>query len=200
MCLRAFSLLASGALLSFGPSLLSAQAEFGIKGGVSFGDISNKGLLPGDLDNRTGFAAGAAFGWRSTGPLGFGVEALFAQRGVTSKSSAGDERKLNYLDIPAYLELQVPLEGIIPYGYVGPEVSFELSCRNEDTDCPTSDRPKTDYAGVIGAGVRLGAVGKSGFSAEARYVYGLRDLKPTTITSDESFKTRSFLILAGIYF
>ena len=42
------------------PTRLIAQVEFGIKGGASFGNISNKGVLPGDLKTRTGFAAGVS--------------------------------------------------------------------------------------------------------------------------------------------
>jgi len=32
---------------------------------------------------------------------------------------------------------------------------------------------------------------------EGRYVYGLTDLKLSTVTSSESYKTRSVLILVG---
>ena len=46
------------ALVLAAPSALLAQGEAGLKGGVSFGNISNKGLLPGNLSNRTGFAGG----------------------------------------------------------------------------------------------------------------------------------------------
>jgi hypothetical protein len=48
---------------------------------------------------------------------------------------------------------------------------------------------------VIGGGVRLGAA--SAFTLEGRYIYGLTDLKLSTVTSSESYKTRSFAILAG---
>ena len=41
------------------PHIAAAQSELSIKGGASFGNVSNKGVLPGDLGGRTGFAAGA---------------------------------------------------------------------------------------------------------------------------------------------
>ena len=63
--------------------------------------------------------------------------------------------------------------------------------------CP-SGRPKTSTAAVIGAGLRLG--GMSAMTIEGRYVYGLTDLKLNTVTSSQSYKTRSFLILAGLTF
>jgi hypothetical protein len=185
-----------GLVLVGTPSHLAAQAEFGLKGGVSFGNISNKGVLPGDLGSRTGFAAGASVGLGG-GLIGVGAEGLFAQRGLSG--DAGDT-KLDYIDIPVYLKVQAPTPGISPFGYIGPQVSFEVTCKVSDVDCGDTGRAKTDYAGVVGAGVKFGGGQQFGFTAEARYVYGLKDLKIATVTSDESFKTRSFLILGGIIF
>jgi hypothetical protein len=175
----------------------SAQVEFGLKGGASFGNISNKGLLPGNLKTRTGWAAGASLGFRA-GLLGVGGEALFAKRGL--KSDGTGDLKLDYVDIPVYLKIQAPTPGISPFGYIGPQVSFEVTCKVDDVDCTGGDRSKTDYAGVIGAGVKFGHEGGVGFTAEARYIYGLKDLKLSTVSSSESFKTRSFLILGGVVF
>jgi len=175
----------------------SAQVEFGLKGGASFGNISNKGLLPGNLKTRTGWAAGASLGYRA-GLVGIGGEALFAKRGL--KSDGTGDLKLDYVDIPVYLKIQAPTPGISPFGYIGPQVSFEVTCKVDNVDCADGDRSKTDYAGVVGAGVKFGNEGGVGFTAEARYIYGLKDLKLGTVTSSESFKTRSFLILGGVVF
>src|SRR5689334_9962101 len=89
----------------------SAQVEFGLKGGASFGNISNKGLLPGDLKTRTGWAAGASIGFRAR-VIGVGAEALFARRGLSSNTTGGI--KLDYVDIPVYLKIQAPTPGISP--------------------------------------------------------------------------------------
>jgi len=175
----------------------SAQVEFGLKGGASFGNISNKGLLPGNLKTRTGWAAGASLGYRA-GLVGIGGEALFAKRGL--KSDGTGDLKLDYVDIPVYLKIQAPTPGISPFGYIGPQVSFEVTCKVDNVDCADGDRSKTDYAGVVGAGVKFGNEGGVGFTAEARYIYGLKDLKLGTVTSSEIFKTRSFLILGGVVF
>jgi len=99
--------------------------------------------------------------------------------------------------------VQVPTPGISPFAYAGPQVAFEIRCRDRGADCPdpsTDGRKTTDYAGVIGGGVKIGNEQKFGFSIEGRYIYGLRDLKLSTVTSSNSFKTRSFMILAGIIF
>lgn len=182
-------------LLLIGAS--AAQAQTGmdvvVKGGASFGNISNKGLLPGNLENRTGFAAGVGFATR--GVIGLGVEGLFAQRGVESASDV-DERKLDYVDLPVYVRVILPTGGLRPFGYAGPQVSFELRCRAGSVDCADGARKKTTYAAVIGGGLRFG--GWRGFQIEARYVYGLADLKLDTVTSEDSYKTRAFLILVGL--
>lgn len=177
------------------PALVSAQGGVTLKGGFSYGNVSNRGVLPGNLSERTGFAVG--LGISGQGLLGLGIEGLYAQRGVVS-SNPDSSRKLDYVDLPVYLRASIPTPGIAPYAYAGPQFSFELNCRTDSGACPDTDRPKTSYAAVIGGGVRLGAT--SGFTIEGRYIYGLTDLKLSTVSSSESYKTRSFLILAGLSF
>ncbi len=174
-----------------------AHAQFGIKAGVAFGNISNKGVLPGDLKGRTGFAGGISL---ESAPalIGFGVEGLFSQEGLTSAATASS-LKLSYVSVPAYLRVMLPTPGIKPFAYLGPQVSFEVKCDNGSGDCG-GDRKKTVFAGVIGAGVRFGGSTSTGFSVEGRYVYGLTDLNPSTVTSSDSYKTRTFLLLAGYHF
>lgn len=175
-----------------------ARAQFGIKAGAAFGDVSNKGVLPGDLSGRTGFAGGISLE-SPPSTFGFGVEGLFSQEGLTSSAPA-TSFKTSYISIPAYLRFMFTTPGVKPFGYIGPQVSFEVSCNNGEGDCPDTGRKKTLYAGVIGAGIRFGGHTSSGFSVEGRYVYGLTDLKPSTITSSTSYEQRTFLLLAGIHF
>lgn len=169
----------------------------GIKGGFSYGNVSNRGVLPGQLRERTGFALGAGIGTTGT-LLSLGVEALYAQRGVVSDAGSPDDRRLDYIDLPVYLRATVPTPGVAPYAYAGPQFSFEVRCRAGDAPCPDTDRPKVTYAAVIGGGVRFGQPGS--LSIEGRYIYGLNDLKLSTVTSSESYKTRSFAILLGLGF
>jgi hypothetical protein len=182
-------------LLLFAPIGAAAQG-LGIKGGLSFGNVSNRGVLPGNFDTRTGFAVGLAL-TPGRSLLGLGVEGLYAQRGVEG-ANPPDTRRLDYVDVPAYLNVALPFPGLAPFAYAGPQASFEVRCRTGGGACPASDRPKTSYAAVIGGGIRLGTGGA--LSIEGRYVYGLTDLKLSTITSSTSYKTRSFLILAGYTF
>ena len=188
-----FGMAVVGACLAGAVSTAHAQSGLGIKAGLSYGTVSNVGVLPGDLHSRSGFAAG--LGLQTGGPVGLGIEGLYAQRGVTG-GAPGDARELNYLDIPVYLRVGMPTPGISPFVYAGPQASFELQCRAGGMDCPATGRPKTTYAGVIGAGVRL--VG--GLTVEGRYIYGLTDLKLNTVTASQSYHTRSFLVLVGLGF
>jgi len=190
---RSFTLTAAALILC----AATAHAQgIGIKGGISFGDVSNRGLLPGSLDTRTGFALGLGLS-SSPGLLGFGAEGLYAQRGVGDATDA-DSRRLDYIDVPVYLQAMLPIAGIAPFAYAGPQFSFELRCRAGDNPCPDTDRSKTSYSAAVGAGVRLGT--RRAITVEGRYLYGLTDLDLGTVTDPESYKTRSFLILVGVGF
>lgn len=176
------------ALFAAGPATAGAQGGgLALKGGLSYGNVSNGGLLPGQSGSRTGFAAGISA--TSGGMLALGIEALYAQRGVTS-------RRLDYIDVPVYVRVALPVEQIQPFAYVGPQASYELKCGSDGIACPRAGRDRVTYAGVIGAGVRLGHA----VSLEGRYVYGLRDLRLNTITTSESYKTRSFMLLLAMGF
>lgn len=178
---------------------LGAPAAFAqnmtIKAGASFGNVSNRGVLPGNLGTRTGFAAGLALPLLGGDPLSLSIEGLYAQRGVGSSTDTS-ARRIDNIDVPAYVKFTLPLPGIAPFAYAGPQVSFQVKCSAGPNPCP-SGMPKTTYAGVIGGGLRLG---NPGLSLEGRYVYGLTDLKLSTVSSSSSYKTRSFLLLAGLSF
>ena len=188
------ALFVAAALLCTTASVASAQ--LGITAGYSYGSAPNSGgVFPGDLSAHSGIALGVRA--VSSSPIGFGIEGIYAERGFTS-STAGASRRFTYIDVPVYLNLQAKNPSITPFGYVGPQASFEIKCDVGDgNDCP-SGNDKVTYAGVIGAGLRFGML--MNLSIEGRYVYGLTDLNYSTVTSSSSYKTRGFMILAGISF
>jgi len=187
--------MAGSVALALAAAPVASTAQVGVKAGASFGDVSNSGVLPGDVGRRSGFTIGvSAF---TPGPLGLGLEGLYCQRGVSSQAGA-NSRELEYLDIPLLARVSIPTPGVAPYAYAGPQISYELACNAGDGDCPRGDRPQWPAAGVIGAGVALG--GSTTVSVEARYIYGLHDLKLETVTAEESYRERSFMLLAGIAF
>lgn len=184
-------------LLASAATMTPLEAQLGVKGGVSHGTVSNTGVLPGDLGGRTGLAAGITL---ATPPevLGIGLELLYAQRGAAEPNNPSS-RELDYIDVPAYVRLMAPSEGVAPFVYVGPQASFEVDCATIDDDCPDTGRPATTWAGIVGAGLRFGS-DAFGVTVEGRYVYGLTDLELETVTDEDSFSDRSFMILAGISF
>src|SRR5262245_5669129 len=111
-------------LFGVAPRAAYAQGGVAIKGGLSCGNVSNSGLLPGELNHRTGFAAGLSLTPMTKSVVGFGIEALYAQRGVQS-DVGGDSRELNYVDVPVFLIAAIPTPGAGPYVYAGPQMSFE---------------------------------------------------------------------------
>jgi hypothetical protein len=174
---------------------VTAQSGMTLKAGASFGNVSNRGILPGNLGTRTGFAGGLALSLFGGDPLNVSIEGLYAQRGVGSSTDTS-ARRIDNIDVPAYVKFTLPTPGIAPFAYAGPQVSFQVKCSAGPNPCP-SGMPKTTTAAVIGAGVRLG---NPGLQLEGRYVYGLTDLKLSTVSSASNYKTRSFLLLAGISF
>jgi len=193
MTTRTFAAATAAALIVIAPVAARAQ-KFGVKGGLSYGNVSSTGALPGSIKSHSGFAIGV--GLLTGRTVGLGFEALYADRGV-EVPTFGD-RKLTYLDVPAYLRVGLPTPGVSPFAYAGPQVSFELKCNTSGSACPDNGRSKTMYAGVIGGGLRFGALG--GLSVEGRYIYGLSDLNLGTVTTAANYKTRSFMILMGIGF
>jgi hypothetical protein len=191
---RAYAIIAAALLVGAVPA--AARAQAGIKAGVGFSDVSNRGILPGDLSGRTGFTGGLAVStpWHV---LGVGAEALYAQRGIIG-SNESDSRRLDYIDVPVYLRVSIPELPIRPFIYAGPQFSFELRCRANGADCPETGRPGTSYAAAIGAGLRIGQ--RQGVTIEGRYLYGLTDLKLNTVTDENSYRTRAFLIMMGFGF
>ena len=190
---RAIGILAAAVTLAFASPALGQG--LGIKGGLSWNNVSNSGVLPGELQQHTGFAIGLGLGTTGT-PFSLGIEGLYAQRGLDS-DTPGDEVRFAYVDVPAYLRLAIPTSALAPYAYAGPQISFEVSCEVGGVECG-GDRQTIGYAAVIGAGLRLGHEGALSF--EARYIYGLSDLSWSTVTDADSYRTRSFMILAGLGF
>jgi len=169
------------------------KAGFEVKGGASWGNVSNRGVLPGSLRGRNGMALG--IGMHGGSPVGFGLEGLWVQRGVFTDVFTVNSRELDYIDVPGYLRLSVPF-ALQPFILAGPMASFEIRCRSGSANCPDTGRPTTSWSAIIGAGIRFNP--GVALSIEGRYVYGLTDLHLSTITSSSSYRTRSFMLLAGI--
>lgn len=188
---RSLVVLAATAL-AFAPVAAQAQGGLGIKGGLTYSSVSQSGVAPGvSLSGYTGWTAGLSFGTASdSSALGLQVEGLYARRGVNGTSNTSDIRE--FIDVPLFLQLKLPVPAVQPYIYAGPQASYELGC----SSCTA--KQNWSYAADIGVGLRLG--GSTGISIEGRYMYGLTDFKWGTVSSSSSYKMRQFLLLAGIGF
>ena len=175
---------------------VTARAQgMGILGGWSYGSVPSSNTIGhGSLSSYSGFALG--IGAESGGPVGFGFNLLYAQRGFRS-TLAGNAEQLSYVDVPFYLKAQISNPAIEPFGLIGPQVSFETGCNANGTDCPTGNE-RTTFDGVAAIGLRFPMM--SGLSIQGRYIYALQNLNYGTINNQNSYRQRSFLLLLGFGF
>ena len=163
-----------------------AEAQFAVKGGLSFASASSSDYLP-DLNTKTGFAAGLSFGL----PLGSVVElrpeALYVQKG--GKLANDDSFTLNEINIPLLVQVDIPIKGFMPYVVAGPQAEIELKCTKVDVDCV--DTKSFRWGFDAGVGIRFGKL----ISVEGRYNWTLSE-----ISNDIASKPRTILLLAGIHF
>lgn len=157
--LSAFAIMLSTAAFS--------QAEFGIKGGLNYTKMSQIRMDGESADFKPGFHAGV-FANINLLVVGIRPELLYSQKGFEMDTDDGTHRSnLNYLDVPVMVKFNpAPIIAL----YAGPQVSFLLDENWKDNLGETfdPDRNSTEFAGVIGAGVRLGKL-----DLGARYNFGL---------------------------
>ncbi|HEX5633979.1 MAG TPA: porin family protein [Gemmatimonadales bacterium] len=163
-----------------------AGAQLAIKGGLSFASTTESEFVP-DLDTRTGFAAGVSLGIPLASVLEIRPEALFVQKG--GEFSSDESLELNELNIPALLQVNLPITGLMPFIYAGPQAEVQLSCTAFDEDCV--DTNSFRWGAVLGGGIRFARA----ISAEIRYDWTLSEL-----SDDIDTKPRTLLILLGIHF
>lgn len=175
---------------------MAAQGQgLGILGGWSYGQVPSSNTTGhGSLSGNSGFALG--IGAEGDGPVGFGVNALYAQRGFRS-NLLGNAEQLSYIDVPVYLRVAIQNPVVTPFALIGPQVSFEMNCNANGTDCP-SGRNKTTFDGIAAIGVKFPMM--SGLSIQARYLYALQNLDYGTVTNQSNYRQRSFMLLLGIGF
>jgi hypothetical protein len=124
------------------------------------------------------------------------VNALYAQRGFHS-NLFGNAQTLSYIDVPVYLRVAIPNPTITPFALIGPQVSFEMNCNANGTDCP-SGRDKTTFDGIAAIGLKFPMLG--GLSIQGRYLYALQNLDYGTVSNQSNYHQRSFMLLLGIGF
>ena len=160
------------ATMTFAASPLYAEGMmFGVKAGLNLANAM------GDDAEETSMKIGAVGGvfmcYDITEIFALQPELLFTMKGA--KYDEGDTTmswKLNYIEIPVLLRVNLPTEGKIkPMLYAGPALGILMSAKDEDEDI--KDYLKTMDIGVVaGAGVAY-QLEKGAISFEARYEVGM---------------------------
>jgi len=215
---RLASLATVCAALFLSPLSLSGQISLGFQGGLSLATLggSDADLETGDEKSyRKGLSVGAFLAVPLSDQLSLQPELLYAQKGmILTDTEVGIEEeveltlRLNYIEVPLLLRINVPTEGnIAPHFLVGPAIGFKASCElgveedgeSFDVDCDEAegDTKSIDFGGVIGAGVGI-VVGPGEIVLGARYTLGLMSIDDSG--EDLDIKNRTFSFLAGYSF
>jgi len=181
------------AVLPFAEGRAQLEARplrFGVTAGMNIAKLS--GADGGIVDNRTGFLAGGLVVIPVGRNFAFQPEILFATKGAAASDSGfTGSMKLQYVEVPVILRLDVPTSGKIkPFAYAGPAFALKTGCAFEGSgggvsasvDCDQlfgqigdpgdfSFR-SADVGGLVGGGLAFDVGGRL-FTVGARYEVGL---------------------------
>jgi|TARA_R100000479_G_scaffold33554_2_gene13879 hypothetical protein len=139
--------------------------DLGIKAGVNFATLNDAT----NLDNRTGFVAGAFLGAKFSDKVGFQADLLYSQQGAEFE---GNQFDLNYVNVPVVVKFYV-FKGL--HVQAGPQFGFLVDDNSQSlfgeifNDAAAKD---FDLSGVVGLGYDL----PLGLRLEGRYNFGLTDV------------------------
>lgn len=202
--------LATAALLLGLALPLTGQASFGVKAGMNIATLGGDDV--GDVDSRTGLVVGGLVHYRLSDLLAVQPELLYSQKGAKFSETLFGEPisgtfKLDYLEVPVLLRVDVPTGGpeLRPSVHAGPTFALELSCKvsfsgfgesgTEDCDSDIdSDRRTVDLGMALGGGLDVAFRGGT-LLIEARYTLGLRTLDSSS--NPEDVKNRVWSITFG---
>jgi hypothetical protein len=191
-------LLFAAVFLSTVQNEVEAQDTFGGFAGVNFSDIDVDNLSPETLESRTGFMVGGWVGKRLGGILTLRLEGYWTQKGADVVGGAAPTTlKINYIEVPLILRVEIPLIVIKPAIYAGPAIAFKTSCSvANQTLVVGCDDPgtnfmvkSTDLSGIIGAGIGLGPI-----VLDVQYDVSFSDI---TDDPDQEVKNKTWTIRAA---
>lgn len=205
-------LLAGFTLLAIGNPTYAQSLTLGGKVGLVVanvgGDIED---AVGELDSKTGFAAGGFLTIGLSPIFDIQPEVLFVQKGAKQEAAGVEAKvKINYVEIPVLVRVNLPVQGatpIKPHVYGGPSISLELSCDIEEEGGGLSaevacddtsvglETKSLDFGIVLGGGVGFG-VGAGMLTVDGRYVLGLTDINDVAGSPFDA-KNRAFEIFVG---
>ena len=199
---------------------LPAQAQLGggidikpgVRAGVDFMKIGGEDAAD-DNNRRTGFLIGG-FVLVDAGLIAVQPELMYIQKGASQERTLPDGTtvtrtiKLDYIEVPVLVKLQVPLEeGITPSVFAGPTLGLNVTAEaeaeaegesaREDISSATEDISDdvsgTDFGLALGGGVDV-ELNNVTLMGDIRYGLGLT----STDDGDASIQNRGFMITAGL--
>ena len=177
------------ALVSFASSAAAQGA--GIKVGPTFAKFSSDAL---DFKTRTGMHAGLFVGGSRDQVLGLQTEFNWLRK--NSETEAGQQIRIDYLQIPVLLRLNggsSSASGPAVYGIVGPAIELKIADEIEGITLDDGFEG-ADVSLVFGGGVEVARI-----IIEGRYEKGLRRINKT-FSDLSDIKTQAFTILFGVRF
>lgn len=179
------------ALALIGSSSSAAAQGAGIKVGPTFATFSSEAL---DFDNRTGIHAGLFVGGSRDRVIGIQTEFNWLRK--NTETAAGQQIRIDYLQIPVLLRLNAgsrSANGFAVYGIAGPGI--ELKIADEIEGITVDDGFEgADVSLVFGGGIEVARI-----IIEGRYEKGLRRIN-NTFSEFADIKKEAFTILFGLRF
>jgi hypothetical protein len=186
-----------------GVSVANLGADADQYGALSAAEIENEvgGSWTASKKSRTGVDIGVGVSFMSTDVIGGAVEVRYATRGAKweftelsgSFFDVAGTMKLNYVEIPAMLQVTPPTSGAVqPVLVIGPLLGiktssdFEAEVLGQSTSVSIEGMKSAYFGGVIGVGMKARVTPTSSFLAQARYQPGF-----TNLVDDPSFTLRS---------
>lgn len=204
--------LAAIALLGLlGVNDLSAQA--GLKGGVNFSTLSQKGagLVSFSWGSLTGFTLGGFYEFDINEVVSVQPELLYAKKGGELEGTllgilGSKSLSIHYLEIPVLLKLKFPTRaGIGPHVFVGPYGAVKLSDQGElkvlgvELEEEVIGIKGSDFGFTFGGGFDF-PMDRLTVTFDLRYDLGLTNVAEPLLGVENEMKTRSFMIMAGVGF
>lgn len=183
---------------------LSAQVNFGVRGGVHLNDISyDEGEI--ETEGRAGLVLGVFAEINLTDNFAVQPELAFMQKGYTytlSGLAIDEEYRIltNYIDVPVLAKLKFGdqtgfyLQAGPQFGYA---VAQSIEVGGEDRGVELTDNDnynRGEITGVVGAGISIAS-----FFVDARYNLGLTSLQENDLVFGDSYN-RGLTLSAGLKF
>ena len=176
-----------------------SQAQFavGIKGGLNFSKIDFGSSVNANVSNRTGFHAGA-FALVKITAFAIQPEVLFSKQGSKfTVNTDSYEANFDYIAVPVMLKFYLPLglnlQAGPQFGFLTVDDLKRTVQGGSAQDVATNFKKKQDTSLALGAGWDL----PFNLTIDARYVFGLSDMKFTAQSAESTFKNKLVMVSVG---